>query len=122
MQKLTSKENNDPLLPINDKNLYKLINLPRHRVPIKWNSKGRKRAVDIKECTEVVFKKAKSNPGLGVPENEVSDIITEKMKDTSELNYYSPSRWTLSRCMFQTKLQSALDGRFSMTKATVKKI
>ena len=39
-----------------------------------------------------MFKKAKSNPGLGVPENKVSNIITKKMKDTSELNYYSLSQ------------------------------
>ena len=66
-----------------------------------------------------MFKKAKSNPGLGVPENKVSNIITKKMKDTSELNYYSLSRWTLSRYIFQAKLQSVLDGRFSITNATV---
>ena len=35
VQKLTSKENNDQLLPINDERLCELIKLPRHRVPIK---------------------------------------------------------------------------------------
>ena len=40
VQKLTSKENNDQLSPINDEISCELIDLTPHRAPIKWNSKG----------------------------------------------------------------------------------
>ena len=40
-----------------------------------WNIVGRKKLVRLKDVTNAIFAKAKNNPGLSVPEDEISNII-----------------------------------------------
>ena len=42
-----------------------------------WSVVGRKKLAGLKDITNAVFEKAKNNPGLDLPEDEILDIITD---------------------------------------------
>ena len=62
-----------------------------------------------------MFKKAKTNPGLGITETEVKKLIINKMLENVTVNNYNPSRRSMGRCLTEAKVASALDGGFSIT-------
>ena len=86
-----------------------------------WHVVDRKKLAVLKDMTNVVFKKAKNNPVLGVPEDETSDVIADQMvKKAREINY-SASKRTMDRRMTEVKVSSVLDGGFSVAKSGIKK-
>ena len=86
-----------------------------------WHVMGRKKLSVLKDVNNVIFKKAKNNPCLGVPEDEISDVITDEIgKKVREINC-NPSKRTIDRCMMEVKISSVLDGGFSVAKEGIKK-
>ena len=47
---------------------------------------GRKRLVALSDISNIIFKKAKNNPSLGVPKKEVSNTTIEKLKSGADIN------------------------------------
>ena len=74
--------------------------------------RGRRKLSALKDATSVVLNKAKTNPGLGVPEDEMSDITTDEMIKNANKISYSPSKRTLDRCIHEVKVSSVIDGGF----------
>ena len=66
----------------------------------------------LKDVTNVVFNKAKTNPGIGVNEDEITDIITDEMIKNANKISYSPSKRTMDRHMNEVKVSSVIDGDF----------
>ena len=65
------------MVPLNERALHYLLSKPKHLVDDEWRKMGRKKLVTLKNVTNVVFNKAKTNLGIGVPEDETSDIMTD---------------------------------------------
>ena len=57
-------DDNKPLLPVTFRTTYKLIDSPKKALEDDWGVMGRKRLAALNDVTNVVFKKAKSNPRL----------------------------------------------------------
>ena len=87
-----------------------------------WNVGDRKKLVWLKDVTNIIFTKAKNNPGLGVPQHKISNIIIDEIaKKTHSINYSSSKR-TINLYLTEVKVSSMLDGGFSITKMGIKKI
>ena len=73
---LTQKVNNVSLVPCKKKQFHWLIAKDSlEDFNDEWNQRCRKRLSPINDISNVVFRNAKHDRGLGVPENEVSDLI-----------------------------------------------
>jgi len=122
LTKLTTNiDNNKPLVPIRMQQAYKCINKPRNKIEQDWNLSGRKRLAALSNVTNLIYEKAKSNPGLEIPETEIEKIIRNEMSEKSNVNNYTPSPRTMKRYKNEVKVESVLCGNFSITKAGVKK-
>ena len=67
---LTQKVNNVFLVPCKQTQFRWLLRQESlDEFNAKWNQRGKKRLSPINAISNVVFTKAKHNPGLGVPEN-----------------------------------------------------
>ena len=118
---LINDKSDNQLVLVCYRNVTRLLSKLEADIDNDWNIRGRKRLAALNDVTNVVFKKAKSNPGCGVAETEVTKIITEKMNNNVDVNNYVPSDRTLTRHMNEVKVASVLDGGFSVTKASAKK-
>ena len=67
------------MVPFKERGLHNFLSKPKPKVDDEWCARGRKKLAALKDVTNVVFNKAKTNPGLGVPEDEISGITTDEM-------------------------------------------
>ena len=73
---------------------------------------GRKKLSALKDVTNVVFNKTKSNPDIGVPEDETSDNTTDKMSKNTNKMSCSPSKRTWTDALIMLKLLALQMGGF----------
>jgi len=118
---LTKRNNGKALVPISESGLTRHLSKQKNMINNAWSVVGRKKLAGLKDVTNVIFEKAKNNPGLGVPEDEISNIIIKQMAKKAGNVNYSPSKRTMNRYMNEVKVSSILDGRFSVTNAGIKK-
>ena len=74
-----------------------MLKILKEKVNDDWKVAGRKRLATLTDVSNIVFKKTKNKPGLGIPKNEVSEKITEKLRAGVDVNNYSPCRNTIDR-------------------------
>ena len=118
---IKKSDNNICLVPACFRAILRCIDKSNDKLEEDWNTKGRKRLACLNDIINIIFKKAKSNPGMGVPEKDISDVIGQKINEKVDNNNYIASDRTITRYMSKIKVESAIDSRFSVTKARIKK-
>ena len=97
------------MVPLNERALCYLLSKPKPKIDDEYFARGRIKLTALKDVINVVFNESKTSPGLGVLEDEISDIATEEMIKKISCN---PSKRTLDRHLNDVKVTSVMHGGF----------